>query len=105
PADQFDDVENILTRMAHPLTAFPVILFSSVDYWIGAVKAPAGPVLANARRVLKVVEDDLNLTSAEAEDGLCVARDYYTPDGTYMSEGVFSLAVWGVFDTLMPTDD
>src|SRR5262249_16712533 len=59
----------------------PVILFSSIDLFVGAVRVPADCVLRNAMTVWKVVMEDLAIATEDLESGLCLERNLYNAVG------------------------
>jgi hypothetical protein len=75
----------------------PVILFSSIDRYVGAVRLPADSILQNAMSVWSVVKDDLSLATEDLQNGLCLEENFYTPGGEYMRDGIFDLTAWGIF--------
>lgn len=77
-----------------------VILFSSIDEFVGAVRIPADAVLKNALPVWEVVKDDLCLTTEDLQHGLCLEENFYTPSGNHVREGFFELTAWGQFTGL-----
>jgi hypothetical protein len=74
-----------------------VILFSSVDQFIGAVRVPADSILENAMAVWEVVKEDLSLATEDLQHGLCLEENPYTPSGKYVREGMYELTIWGLF--------
>jgi hypothetical protein len=91
----FDELKQRLKSLGHRLGPRPLILFSSVDRLIGAVRIPAISALENAEAVWEVVGEDLSLTSADLVDGLCVEKNYYGGNGRYVKEGIFEITAWG----------
>jgi len=77
--------------------ALPVILFSSVDQFAGAVRVPADCVLRNAMAAWEVVKEDLSLATEDLQHGLCLEENVYTYSGEYVREGLYELTAWGVF--------
>ncbi|MCY2965979.1 MAG: hypothetical protein NT069_20500 [Planctomycetota bacterium] len=74
-----------------------VILFSSVDRFVGAVRVPADTVLRNAIAVWDIVNEDLCVTTDDLQHGLCLEENFYYPAGEYVSGGLYELTVWGLF--------
>lgn len=77
----------------------PVVLFSSIDDLVGAIRVPADSILRNPMAVWKVVEGDLSLATEDLQHGLCLEETFYTISGEYIPEGIFEIAAWGVFVT------
>jgi hypothetical protein len=75
----------------------PVVLFSSVDQFVGAVRIKADCVLQNAMRVWHVVGEDLSAVTDDLHHGLCLEENFYTDEGEYVREGLYELSVWGEF--------
>jgi len=75
----------------------PVILFSSVDQFVGAVRVPADCILRNAMSVWIVTGEDLSMATEDLQHGLCLEENYYTPTGEYVPEGAYELTTWGMF--------
>jgi hypothetical protein len=74
-----------------------VVLFSSVDYYVGAVQLPAEPILRNLLSVWGVVEEDLRLATLDMKNGLCLEVNFNDMEGKYVKDGVYEISVWGVF--------
>jgi hypothetical protein len=79
----------------------PIVLFSSIDQFIGAIRLPADCVLRNVLAIWEVVGEDLSLTTDDLQHGLCLEENFYTPSGDYMKEGVYELIAWGRFERVM----
>jgi hypothetical protein len=94
------DIYNLVSRLNDLCIAvgpLPVVLFSSVDQFIGAIRLPADCILRNVISVWKVVEEDLCVTTEDLQHGLCLEENYYTRLGDYKKEGVYELTLWGMF--------
>src|SRR5207249_3292230 len=75
----------------------PLVLFSSVDEYIGAIRLPAGVVLTRFQAVWEVVEEDFLVSTLDLGSALCVELNFYDVEGRYVRDGVFEVAGWGVF--------
>jgi hypothetical protein len=93
--NEFDKIQSRLKNLARRLGVKPLILFSSTDKFIGAIRAPAVSILENAEAVWEVVGEDLSLTSSDVRHGLCLERNYYGERGRYVEEGVYEITAWG----------
>lgn len=87
---------HLLDMCVHVRT-LPVILFSSVDQFVGAVRVPADCVLRNAMAVWEVIKEDLSLATEDLQHGLCLEENFYNLSGEYVREGLYELTAWGVF--------
>ena len=83
-----------LREIAGQLT---VVVFSDVDRLIGAVRLRAAAVLSHLFAVWNVVHEDLAITTADLNNGLCLELNFYTLSGQYVKEGVFEMTAWGAF--------
>jgi hypothetical protein len=92
-----DDLVAHLFDVCIDVRSLPVILFSSVDEFIGAVRVPAECILRNAMSVWRVVEEDLSLATDDLQSGLCLEENFYAPTGEYVKTGGFEIAAWGAF--------
>jgi hypothetical protein len=87
-----------LHYLSDAVGAMPIILFSSVDSLLGAVRLPADLILRNVVAVWSVVQEDLCIATEDLADGLCLEQNFHTPDGDFHKGGVFELSVWGRFN-------
>jgi hypothetical protein len=97
PKGRLREVLDYLEDICIEVGESPVVLFSSVDHLIGAVRVPADRVLGNAMSVWEVVKNDLCLATEDLAGGLCVEQNYYDLQGEYVAEGVYELTGWGDF--------
>jgi hypothetical protein len=95
--DALNEVMSYLIGLAPHIGDISVVLFSNVDKYIGAVSLPVQRVLRNAKAVWEFVDEDLCVTTADGRNGLCVEFNFYTPEGRYVSEGVYEITAWGTF--------
>ena len=95
PGERLRDVLEEMSNLANTLGDWPVILFSSEDTLLGAVRVPAGAVLQHPLDVWAVVKQDLSLTSEDVLHGLCLERNHMTPDGVHHDQPVYELSSWG----------
>jgi hypothetical protein len=93
----FDELASLLRNLSVDVGAMPVVLFSSVDQCIGAVRLPADRVLTHIEAIWKVVEEDLCVTTLNLQHGFCLEFNFYTETGEYRREGVYELTAWGAF--------
>ena len=91
------EITQMLTDACIDMRNHPVLLFSSVDDFIGAPQLPAATVLLNFERLWKVVEQDFRVATPDINSGLCVEDDFYDSFGNYVKEGVYRVSVWGEF--------
>jgi hypothetical protein len=92
-----ESLQSHLRALSVAVRDLRVVLFSSVDHLIAAVRVPADCVLANAMGVWEIVEEDLSLATEDLRNGLCLEENYYTAEAVYVKEGVFELTTWGMF--------
>jgi hypothetical protein len=95
-----DDVMSLhrhLSEVSSAVCGMEIVLFSSVDQFIGAVRMSAKQVLQNAASVWAVVGEDLSLASESMDDGMCLEESFYRSDGEYVHDGLYELTTWGRF--------
>jgi hypothetical protein len=97
PIDSLPQLANKLRDLCSHVRLTPVVLFSAVDSYVGAVQMSASPALLNFPAIWKVVEDDFRIATPDLQSGLCVERNYYDIGGTYVKNGALETATWGVF--------
>ena len=93
PREKFADILDLLSPLTLPDQK--MVLFSSVDEYLGAVQLPIRLVLNNVAAVWRVVEQDLCVISDGGQSGLCLEENYYDSEGTYIKEGIYELTAWG----------
>jgi hypothetical protein len=96
-----DTVVSHLLNACVEVRSISVVLFSSVDQFVGAVRVPADSVLRNAMSVWEVVKEDLSLTTEDLQHGLCLEENFYTTSGDYVRGGLYELTAWGVFEAAL----
>ena len=72
-----EQVEALLRRAAPAHLGTEYILFHHLDRLTGAVLVDGASVLSDVARVWEVVQEDLCLTSRDAEHGLCLELNHY----------------------------
>lgn len=99
PQNAFDEVVAYLCDLEAHISTMTVVLFSSMDQYIGAVKLSAEIVLIHAEAIWKVVNENLCVTTLDLQHGLCLEFNFYTEEGEYVKEGVYELITWGAFSS------
>ena len=92
-------VEHLLAQVGRKAGELTLILFSSVDAFVGAAHLPAAAVLSNFLAVWNVVQEDFCVCTADIETGLCVEFDFYNDNGDYIPNGLYTLSAWGLLGT------
>jgi hypothetical protein len=85
-----------LAKLAGRVGSLPVVLFSSVDELLGAVRLPADTILANAQGVIAVVSEDLCIATDDLSSGLSLEFNYYNSSGHYYPDRIHELTSWGL---------
>lgn len=98
PKHSLPELSAQLTDLCIDLRLTPVVLFSDVDEYLGAVELPATSVLLNIARVWKVVHDDFRVATPDITSGLCLEANFYDLRGKYLEAGVLEVVSWGVFE-------
>lgn len=96
-----DRFANCLNKLGLELGSKRLVLFSSVDEYLGAVELPAAVITSGFRAIWDVVEEDFCVTTADLKDGLCVELNFYDADGKYVQEGVWEVTCWGAFEEVV----
>lgn len=104
PRDSFKEVILYLNKIILSNICMEVILFSSVDRYIGALRLPLKYLLNNIEKIWGVVEDDLSVASIDLEHGVCLELNFYRCDGIYIKDGIYQLTAWGVFQDHISSD-
>lgn len=91
-----------LINLSIDLSDVELVLFSSVDKFIGAIQIPARVVLANFPYVWKVVEEDFRLGTVDMRTGLCIESNFYDLTGNYCKEQIWELSAWGALAKGLP---
>lgn len=89
------DLHGYWQPLARAARIEPVILFSSVDEYSGAVQLLLTPALLNVEIVWEVVGEDLCIATGDNQDGLCLEESDYDSDGNYLPEGMYERTAWG----------
>jgi hypothetical protein len=92
-----DKLADALMNLSISARLMPVILFSSVDQYLGAVQLPASVALSNFLAIWKVVEEDFCISTLDSKNGLCLERNFYDEGGNHVKDGVYELIAWGLF--------
>lgn len=95
--DDFDKIIHLLHDKCIDIYALPVILFSDIDQYIGAVQLPCKYVLTNIENIWKLVKEDIAITTLDVKNGLCLELNFYSINGDYVKEGIYELTTWGFF--------
>jgi len=99
-----DEIAAILNGVSLILQSTLVLLFSSVDQFIGAVQLPANVLLPHFKQVWQVVDEDFIVVTNDAMSGLCIERNFYDKNSSYVREGVYEVFIWGeIAQSLMPS--
>lgn len=98
PKHAKNDVVAHLLNTSQRVTGMQVVLFSSVDEFIGGVELPAELVLRNAEAVWKVVDADLSVVTRDFAHGMCLEESQYASDGEYIRDGIYEMTAWGRFE-------
>jgi hypothetical protein len=77
-----------------------VVLFSSLDQYIGGLQLPPDVVFARAKDIWGVVGEDLSMCSEDLSHGFCLELNYYDEADRYVADGVYQMIGWGVFSVL-----
>lgn len=93
------EIIGLLVSAAPRIGPLPIVLFSSVDEYLGGLRASADMILLHAASVWRVVSEDLTITTEDLENGLCVGTNYYDMRGEYVATGVIEVRAWGRFAT------
>jgi hypothetical protein len=97
PVHRKDNLTGFLRALSRNVGSLEVVLFSDVDEYIGAASVRSDAVLENATDIWEFVGNDLAFATLDLSSGLCVEMNYYTSEGAYRRDGVFSFTGWGVF--------
>lgn len=97
PKTSWEGVGNVLSNLSIRVGSTSVALFSSVDKDVGAILVPADLILAHAESVWNVVGEDLQITTLNLENGLCLELNFFDETGDYMKAGIYELTSWGIF--------
>lgn len=89
-----------LLELSRSMESTPLVVFNSIDEYIGAVQLPANVVLQNFLAVWDVVGEDFSVATRELQSGLCVEINFYDTDGRYVKDGICELTAWGIFARL-----
>lgn len=97
PASALTEIATLLSIMAADVGSLPIVLFSSVDQYIGALQLPASAVLENSLATWRVVEEDLRFATIDMKSGLCLEFNDYTEIGERIVRDMYELGSWGNF--------
>jgi hypothetical protein len=97
PTAQKDDLLGFLRGLSRHVGSLDVVLFSDVDEYIGAARVRTDAVLEHPMRLWEFVGNDLALATPDLSSGLCVEMNYYTSEGEYNRDGIYSVTGWGAF--------
>ncbi len=100
PRGSVNAIAELIKNLSITLRSQPVLLFSSVDYYVGAVVVPAHVLLVNFLAVWEVVGEDFRVVTPDLGSGLCVGVEYYDAKGKYVKGGVYEGIAWGIFATM-----
>jgi hypothetical protein len=74
-----------------------IVLFHSMDKFIGALKISKRAALEHLEAVWSVVEEDFCVAASDLTSGLCLEENHYDQSGNFVSDGIFELTAWGEF--------
>ncbi len=74
-----------------------VILFHSMEKYIGALLTQANVILKKLEAIWRVAEEDLCVATLDLASGFCLERNYYDSNGGYFPAGLLELTSWGKF--------
>ena len=74
-----------------------VVLFHSMDKYIGAYLINAETIIKNLEAIWVVTEEDLSFAIPDLANGFCLERNFYGPNGDYFPDGLLELTCWGKF--------
>lgn len=94
---QISDQVSFLRVLGINLKNISVIVFSSADKYIGAIRLPMVYVFTHLDEIWDVVGEDLCVTTDDLISGFCFEFNFYTESGEYVKEGVYKSSVWGEF--------
>jgi hypothetical protein len=97
PLDQKDEVIGEVRARIGRAELRDVVLFSSVDEFVGAARITTDGVTRDPMAVWDLVENDLMVVTDDLANGLCLEINYYTREGEYAKDGVYAMTTWGVF--------
>lgn len=95
PVNEMDRAVTCLDGLGRRLSGDRVLLFHSMDAYLGAVALPAAAVLRNAVKVWDVVGEDLCIATEDISSGLCLEKNWYDDHGEHSADGVLELTTWG----------
>ncbi|QVL30345.1 hypothetical protein KIH39_15960 [Telmatocola sphagniphila] len=89
-----------LFGLSKTLMSTEVILFSSIDQFVGGIRVPAGLILRNLLPVWQLVNEDFAMTTEDVEHGICLEENPYTETGEYVNYGQYQITSWGFFNSI-----
>jgi len=92
-----DELETVLLGLAAAHHDRPVVLLSSADRVIGALRTTVGEVLTHWEQVWEVTEEDLAVLSEDGAHGLCLEENWYSLADEEGRQDRYDLTLWGDF--------
>ena len=97
PVDRLKEIMSLIGDLTISYHDVSVVLFSSVDQYIGAICLKVSEIFPNLEAIWNVIGEDLSVTTEDLKSGICLESNFYTETGEYRKDGVFKSSTWGSF--------